>query len=163
MLDVEFHTGVIDPVVFAVRLLRKAYRRDVRVMVTALEPELSRLDRLLWTDDDHDFLAHARVSQMSAAMATRTPLWLATDHNEPAAQAQALEASQWPQVLVNLGAPAPAEPRSLKRLIEVVGADPEQAARGRERWRVYKQLGLEIQHHAAVNNPQMATVQGAHD
>jgi DNA polymerase III subunit chi len=163
MLDVEFHTGVVDPVVFAARLLRKAYRQEVRVLVTAPEPELSRLDRLLWTDDERDFIAHARVSHMSAAMAMRTPLWLAAAHDEPAQLAQPLEATHWPQVVVNLGADAPTEPQNLKRLIEVVGADPDQAARGRERWRAYKQLGFEIQHHTAVNNPQSATVQARHD
>jgi DNA polymerase III subunit chi len=143
MLDVEFHTGITDPTAFALRLLRKAYRQGARVLVTAPEPQLAELDRLLWTDDDRDFIAHARVSTMSAGMAVRTPLWLAT------APEEAPQLQGKPDVLVNLGAAAAAEPQSLKRLIEVVSADPDEAARGRERWRAYKAQGLIIKHSPA--------------
>ena len=51
--------------------------------------------------------------------------------------------------MVNLGADAPIEVGDLQRLIEVVSADPDDAARGRERWRAYKAAGLQIRHHAA--------------
>jgi DNA polymerase III subunit chi len=143
MLDVEFHSGISDPSTFALRLLRKAYRQGARVLVTAPEPQLAALDRLLWTDDESDFIAHARVSTMNAGMAMRTPLWLA------AAPDEAPQLKGQPDVLVNVGAAAPTHLHTLQRLIEVVGADPEEAARGRERWRAYKAQGLSIKHHPA--------------
>ena len=51
-----------------------------------------------------------------------------------------------PRVLLNLGAEAPPRPLELERIIEVVAADPDEARRGRERWRQYKQLGLVVVH-----------------
>ncbi|MBE0547608.1 MAG: DNA polymerase III subunit chi, partial [Rubrivivax sp.] len=35
MTEVEFHTGVAGPLAYACRLLRKAYRAGVRVILTA--------------------------------------------------------------------------------------------------------------------------------
>lgn len=139
MTEVEFHTGVADSVGFACRLLRKACRQGVRVQVTAPPAQLEQLDRQLWTFDEREFLPHMRMPGGSPEMARRTPIWLC-------AQAQLEDA---PAVLVNLGAAAPADPRALQRLIEVVADEADEAACGRERWRAYKAAGLDIRHHAA--------------
>jgi DNA polymerase III subunit chi len=138
MTEVEFHTGVPDPVLFACRLLRKAVRLGVRVQVTAQPARLAQLDRALWIFEERDFVPHVRVPGVGDGVARRTPLWLCE-------QAQAVDA---PSVLVNLGAPVPDPLPALQRLIEVVGADAEEAAAGRARWRHYKGLGLEVRHHA---------------
>jgi DNA polymerase-3 subunit chi len=138
--EVEFHTGVADPLGFACRLLRKAYRRGARVLVTAPAERLAALDRLLWTFDERDFVPHLRVPAADPAMAARTPIWLAV----PPAPAGA------PAVVVNLGAPAPATLDGLERLIEVVGSEPDEVQSGRERWRAYKAAGLAVVHHAAA-------------
>lgn len=143
MTEVEFHTGVADPVGFACRLLRKAVRRGVRVRVIAPSDTLGALDRTLWTFDEREFLPHVRVPGASAATAARTPIWLV-----PHLQAAAGDA-QPPALVLNLGADAPEELSGLDRLIEVVSADPDEAARGRARWREYKARGLGITHHSA--------------
>jgi hydroxyethylthiazole kinase-like sugar kinase family protein len=52
-------------------------------------------------------------------------------------------------LVLNLGADAPEELSGLDRLIEVVSADPDEAAGGRSRWRAYKARGLGITHHSA--------------
>jgi DNA polymerase-3 subunit chi len=130
---------VVDKLDFACRLLRKACRQGGRVMVTAPEPELAELDRLLWAFDEREFLPHVRVPGASTAVAARTPIWLGTRAAPEGA----------PAVLVNLGADAPSSWEALERLIEVVAAAPEDAERGRERWRAYKASGLNIKHHAA--------------
>jgi DNA polymerase III subunit chi len=140
MTEVEFHTGVAEPLLFACKLLRKAARQGVRVQVTAPAQQLAALDRALWTFDERDFVPHARVPGASAELLRRTPIWLA-------AQAQGVHA---PTVLVNLGADAPESPAHFSRLIEIVGADTEQAAAGRARWRHYKGLGLTIKHHSGA-------------
>ena len=144
MTEVEFHTGVADPLGFACRLLRKAVRRGVRVRVIAPADTLGALDRALWTFDERDFVPHVRVPGASAATAARTPIWLT-----PSVQAAAGDAPA-PAVLLNLGADAPQELTGLDRLIEIVSADVDEAARGRSRWREYKQRGLGITHHTAV-------------
>ena len=141
MTEVEFHTGVVDPLDFACRLLRKAARQGARVLVTAPGETLAALDRLLWTFEERDFVPHVRVPGAAAATAALTPIWLATTAVAAESFADA------PEVLVNLGAEAPAAPRALRRLIEIVGAEPDEAERGRERWRAYKAAGLEIHHH----------------
>lgn len=142
MTEVEFHTGVPDRVAFACRLLRKAYRQQQRVLVTASGAELNELDRALWVFEERDFVPHVRVPGGAASVRARTPIWLS-------AAGAADELADAPRLLVNLGAPAPARLQSLDRLIEVVSTDPDDADAGRERWRAYKSAGLQIVHHAA--------------
>jgi DNA polymerase III subunit chi len=89
MTEVEFHTGVAEPLLFACKLLRKAARQGVRVQVTAPAQQLAALDRALWTFDERDFVPHARVPGASAELLRRTPIWLA-------AQAQGAGALQPP-------------------------------------------------------------------
>ena len=141
LTEVEFHTGVSDPVGFACRLLRKAYRQGARVLVTAPGPRLGELDRALWTFEERDFVPHVRVPGAGAATAARTPIWLATD------AAAAAPAAGAPRLLVNLGAQAPADPGALERLIEIVADAADEADLGRQRWRAYKAAGLSIKHH----------------
>ena len=137
MTEVEFHTGVADPSAFACRLLRKACRAGVRVLVTAPPATLAALDRALWTFDERDFVPHVRQPGASAPVAARTPIWLAPHAGLPGA----------PRVLVNLGAEAPEDLGPVERLIEIVASDADEADRGRNRWRAYKARGLQIVHH----------------
>ena len=144
MTEVEFHTGITNPVEFACRLLRKAVRRGVRVRVTAPADTLDALDHALWVFDERDFVPHVRVPGASAATAARTPIWLV-----PALQAAVGDAPT-PAVLLNLGADAPEDLAGLDRLIEIVSANPDEVARGRSRWRAYTARGLGMTHHTAA-------------
>ena len=137
---VEFHTGVADPLAFACRLLRKAYRRGARVLVTAPAAQLEALDRALWTFDERDFVPHLRLTGgAGAALAARTPIWL-TDAAPPPG---------CPEVLVNLGAAAADELAPFTRVIEIVAADADAEQAGRARWREYRARGLAVTHHVA--------------
>jgi DNA polymerase-3 subunit chi len=138
MPELEFHTGVSDATVFVCRMLRKAVRQGARVWVTAEDTHLALIDRHLWTADAHDFIPHAWASRMRPEMAGRTPVWLATAVEELSAAA--------PRVLINLGANVSPRAAEMARLIEVVAQDPDEAARGRERWRQYRALGLQVVH-----------------
>ncbi|MDE2614290.1 MAG: DNA polymerase III subunit chi [Burkholderiales bacterium] len=139
-VEVEFHTGVADPVHFACRLLRKAMRRGARLICTAPQATLDELDRALWTFEERDFVPHVRLAHATPALAARTPIWL---------DVQAGAAAEG-RVLVNLGADAPTAPQHFSRIIELVGADAPSAQAGRARWRDYRTQGLEIRHHAAA-------------
>jgi DNA polymerase-3 subunit chi len=139
MTAVEFHTGIGDKLGYACRLLRKAYRSGARVVVTAPAPWLATLDRELWTFADREFIPHLRVPLPVPAAAARTPIWLVD--GEPPAGA--------PGVLVNIGAPAPADPARFERIIEVLSADAEDLQPGRERWRAYVAAGLSPVRHGA--------------
>lgn len=138
MTEVEFHTGVDDPMHFACRLLRKAYRQGVKVLVTAPAQRLAELDRALWTFEALEFLPHVRAGG-SAALAARTPIWLS----------EQADLTERPSVLVNLGAPVPSNLDGLIRLIEILSTQADDVAEGRERWRVYQSLGLPTVHHPA--------------
>ena len=140
--EVEFHTGVVDRISFACRLLRKASRQGARVLVTAPDELLAELDRALWEFEERDFLPHVRMPGAKPAVAARTPVWLASSAALPGV-------GDAPRLLLNLGAEAPADVATLERLIEVVAADPDEAEHGRQRWRAYRAAGLDIKHHAA--------------
>ncbi len=142
MTEVEFHTGVPDRVGFACRLLRKAAGQGVRVLVTAEAETLAELDRALWTFEERGFLPHVRMPGAKPNVAARTPVWLAASAGLPGLAGA-------PRVLLNLGAEAP-DPADADRLIEVVSDDPDDAERGRSRWRAYKAAGLAIRHHNAA-------------
>lgn len=139
LAEVEFHTGVADPVAFACRLLRKAWRQGHRMLVTAPPARLAELDRVLWTFEEREFLPHVRLPGASAAVAARTPVWLAAS----------ADVEDAPALLINVGAAAPEPPQRFERLIEIVSAEPDDADAGRARWRQYKAAGLEIKHHPA--------------
>ncbi len=145
MTEVEFHTGVTDRAAFACRLLRKAYRQGVRVLVTAPDDVLAELDRLLWTFDERDFVPHVRLPGAAAPVAARTPIWLAPD-------ALQVGSAGAPALVLNLGAAAPPDLSAVERLIEVVSSDPDETERGRGRWKTYKSAGLEIRHHGSASD-----------
>jgi len=142
MAQVEFHSGVAAPVQFACRLLRKAYRQGVGVVVTAPAQTLQALDRELWTFEAQEFVPHLRVKprQPLDAALRRTPIWLCED----------APPSPCPKVLVNLGAEAPEEGEPFERIIEIVSAEGEDRQRARSRWRAYEARGWAIKHHTAA-------------
>lgn len=147
MTQVEFHSGVADPVGFACRLLRRAARQGVGVQVTAPAELLLRLDLALWTQDEQDFVPHVRMPGAPAAVARRTHIWLA----KAALQGDA------PRVLMNLGAPAPADLSVLERVIEIVEVDADAVAGARERWRAYASSGLSPRHMPESDAPASPT------
>lgn len=145
MAQVEFHTGVAEPVHFACRLLRKAYRQGARVAVLAPADTLRTLDRELWTFEEREFVPHLRLAGAKPALLARTPLWLLDDlaFGEPLPDGL-------PEVLVNLGSDASLPEGYPARLIEIVARDADEADRARLRWRQYRDLGWSIVHHNAT-------------
>lgn len=156
MTEVVFHTGIADKLGYTCRMLRKAYRQGVRVVVRGDPADLTRLDPLLWTFEQLEFVPHARLrpdEPVNDALA-RTPIWLVDDGAvaPPAA------------VLVNLG-PRPVERiDGYQRVIEVVGADAADRQAGRQRWRQYEHQGQAVSHVApdvAVRDGRRAPGRGA--
>ena len=138
---VEFHSGLDEPLRYACRLLRKAWRQGVRAVVTAPPRTLLALDRELWTFEPEEFVPHRRVpGRDDAATDTAlalTPIWLC-DGDVP---------EDGPKLLVNLGAPAPADVERFERIIELVARDDDERREARTRWRAYETRGLVIEHH----------------
>lgn len=136
MVQLEFHTGIADVMDYSCRLLRKAYRKGSRVIVCGEPDRLGRLDVLLWTFEQLEFIPHARWragEQPGAAVLQRTPIWLAD------------RAAEWPaaEVVINLGDEPLDAPQRFGRVIEIVGDEPAQKQAGRARWRHYAGQGLQ--------------------
>jgi DNA polymerase-3 subunit chi len=140
MAQVEFHSGVGDTVRFACRLLRKAWRQGVAVLVTAPSSTLQALDRELWTFEAQAFIPHQRIrpGQDVDAALRRTPIWLC----------EGAVPTPCPKVLLNLGAGMQGDLQRFERIIELVSTGTEERQLARARWRAYEALGIGIRHHA---------------
>jgi len=137
MTEVAFHFNAPDKLAYACRLLRKAVGAGSRVVVTAPAEALARLDTLLWTFSQTDFIPHARqpaepgLLAASPVVLTETPS-AALPHR---------------QVLVNLGTQMPAGFEAFERVIEVVSLDEDDRQQARGRWKRYTELGYDIVRH----------------
>ena len=140
MTDISFHVHLPDKMRYACRLLRKAVSQGSRVCVVGEAPLLHQLDALLWTFSPLDFVPHC--------LADASPQQL-----EASAVVLGLPEEQELPVVVNLGRQAPAGFEKFQRLIELVGSDDEDIQAGRQRWKIYKQAGLEPVRHEAAQAP----------
>lgn len=139
MPEVAFHTGLADKIGYACRLLRKAWRQRVRVVVTGDRSVLERLDAALWVFEPQEFVPHARrgPGPVTAYVEARTTIWLVEPGETPPAG----------EVLVNLGPQACAGADRFARVVELVDASADDRAAGRRRWNAYKAAGWEVVHH----------------
>ena len=171
-LAVDFHTGLADPLGFACRLVRKAWRSGKRVVVTGVPEQLDTLDTLLWTFESTEFVPHARLraGQSIAPALSRTPIWLAdapsdaladialagtapkdTALNVTALNVTAPDDSKPTDVLVNLGPGVAPDAGRFERLIEIVGDAGDALSSGRQRWRSHAAAGrAPVNHKQAV-------------
>lgn len=141
-MKVEFHHGMDDKLVYACRLLRKAYSRGARVVVTGEADILKQLDRQLWVFDEQEFVPHVcnLGGQAWAPRLADTPLWL-TD--------QPASAPGTRDVLINVGDTLPDGVDRFARFFDVVSTDPDDRQRGRQRWRQYEARGWVVLAHVA--------------
>ncbi|HEU4515907.1 MAG TPA: DNA polymerase III subunit chi [Steroidobacteraceae bacterium] len=124
---------------FACRLVEKAWLKRHRVRVQ-LDPggELENFDQLLWTFSDRAFIPHRRAgSPEDVPEPAPSPVVLADTDAADAADGD---------VLVNLAATQPAT-EGWARIAEVIDADSARRAKGRERYRAYRERGLEPKTH----------------
>ena len=117
----------------ACRIAEKAFLLRHQVHIHTGDPALSqRLDELLWTFRDRSFVPHAVEPEDPAQ-------WPVTIGHamEPAPRA----------VLVNLAPEVPPFFGRFERVAEVVDAQSEVKAAGRERYRFYRDRGYPLHHH----------------
>jgi len=142
MTEVAFHTGVDDPVGYACRLLRKAWRSGARVAVYGPPGLLARLDQSLWSFEPMEFIPHLSLPRdgVSPDVLSRTPILLMRD--------RALRPGNSVTVAVGLGLGEDdaLDLQGFKRVIDVVSDDPYDKATARKRWRAYEQAGAQPQH-----------------
>ncbi|WP_244814100.1 DNA polymerase III subunit chi [Caballeronia sp. Lep1P3] len=134
MTRIDFHTNVGDSLAYACRLARKAYASGRSVVVLAQPERLAAFDEQLWTFAPLEFVPHCMAK---SALAQETPVVLASD----------LDDVPHHQVLVNLGAPVPAQFARFERLVEIIGDEADELSAGRERFRFYRDRGYAIETH----------------
>jgi len=118
---------------FSCRLARKAFRLGQRLHIHAAgEADVARLDELLWTFSDTSFLPHARLGSDETVPITLD----CSESPDPA-----------PDLLINLAADIPQFFSRFPRLAEVIGADEQSRAMGREHFRFYRDRGYPLQVH----------------
>ena len=137
MTEVAFHFNAPDKVAYACRLLRKAVGTGARVVVTAEDEVLARLDVGLWTFAPLEFIAHCRLPGSPPAVAQASPVVLAQNATD----------GPHHQVLVNLGPAVPGGFERFERLIEVVTTDESDRQQARARWKHYADRGYGIVRH----------------
>ncbi|MGQ0385220.1 MAG: DNA polymerase III subunit chi [Gammaproteobacteria bacterium] len=130
---------------FACRLVEKAWLRRHRVRVQ-FDPggELEAFDELLWTFSDRAFVPHHRLGSSEEVPG----LWPAP---VVLADADAPDPGDG-DLIVNLAAASPAV-EGWQRIADVVDADAARRRQGRERFRRYRECGLEPQTHEMGDGP----------
>ncbi|MFM0724952.1 DNA polymerase III subunit chi [Paraburkholderia strydomiana] len=131
MTRIDFHSNVGDSLLYACRLLRKAYQAGQPTIVLAEPARLRALDEQLWTFSPLDFVPHCMAG---TPLAAQTPIVLTTS----------LDDVPHHQILLNLGATVPAQFARFERLLEVVGNAHEELVAGRERYRFYRDRGYAL-------------------
>jgi len=123
--------------VLACRLADKAVQRDQHVLIRPESPaEARRLDDLLWTFSQGSFLPHRLVT--GAGEKAIEPV-LIDDGPGPAGE-------RW-DLLINLSGEVPDYFSRYARVAEVVDAEAERRARGRDRYRYYRDRGYPLKTH----------------
>lgn len=118
---------------FACRLAEKAFGLGHRVFVHAgSEGEARELDDLMWTFRDGSFLPHGLSGEAAEA---------------PVHIGAGAEPGQGFHLLINLGAEVPGFFSRFERVAEVVDGGEAGKARGRERFRFYKDRGYPLETH----------------
>ncbi|MFM7255116.1 MAG: DNA polymerase III subunit chi [Betaproteobacteria bacterium] len=133
MTRIDFHFNTSDKLGYACRLLRKAYRNEVRVWVCCLDDrQRDRLDQLLWTFAPLEFIPHVAAGH---PLAGKTPIVLSSS----------LEGSEDWRVAVHLGHQLPPGFSSFERWIEIIGQDEDDRVHARARWTHFKHHGYPVE------------------
>ncbi|KEI72139.1 DNA polymerase III subunit chi [Endozoicomonas elysicola] len=129
---------------FACRLIDKAWRGGMPMHIhTFDESSCKSMDQLLWSWREDSFLPHGIVSDTqnstpeSCALAKQSPITLGFD--KPHLEQRRL--------LINLSPEIPTFFKDFSRVCEVVVQNPDQKAISRDKFRAYRQAGIEPEVH----------------
>ena len=124
---------------YACRLVEKAWRREHRIRVQC-DPggDGAAFDDLLWTFADRSFVPHERLAAGGGPPGEAAPVVIAEgDASGPEDR----------DMLVNLATGVLTDYQSYARIAEVVDADDQRRRLGRDRFRFYRERGIEPQTH----------------
>lgn len=117
-------------------LIEKARQSGHTIHIRAASrADALQLDELLWTFRDISFIPHRLADEAGETTATVIIEW------------EGAQSSDTGDVLINLKAAMPAEAGRFNRIIELIPADAAGRQAARERFRLYREQGLEMHHH----------------
>ena len=121
----------------ACRITEKAFSAGHRVHIHMnSENDCEKLNTLLWTFRDRSFIPH----EVSPIPITDCPVTISSE--------KSLEmTSGHTDFLVNLSDQIPENFKQFQRIAEIIDNQPESIHAGRERYRFYRDNGLNPQHH----------------
>lgn len=126
---------------FACRLTEKAYHLQHRVHLHTDSPsDAARLDDLLWTFRQGSFVPHEIMREGQPAL---SPVTIGTGAVPPPPA----------DLLINLAGDVPPFADGYGRIAEIIAGPEAERARGRHRFRHYKQAGREPVTHSIGSTP----------
>jgi len=121
---------------FVCRLAEKAVDQSHKVFVRVSDADTARrIDDLLWTFGDRSFLPHEIADSRSPS---HERVRILIGENAP---------ESFREVVINLADTAPGELDTMQRIAEIVPADAQLKKAARERFKVYREQGLEPESH----------------
>jgi DNA polymerase-3 subunit chi len=140
MPEVTFYVlnseSLYDRYFFACRLIEKAYHtgKFCYVLLDNLE-QCQRLDDMLWTFRAGSFIPHQIFTGTSPEITSQ--VLIGTENAPP----------DWQNVVFNLSSQLPQAWQQTARVLEILDNSETTKVAGRERYRTYKQAGIEVVTH----------------
>lgn len=135
MTRVDFHSQVNDKIHYSCRLIRKARAANCQILVLSQDQQQAQaLDQALWNFSASDFLPHV---MLDSPLAQQTPILITTTLQT---------ALPHYDLLINLSQHLPENFQQFNRVIEVISQQEDDAASGRQRFRLYQQQGIKPSH-----------------
>jgi DNA polymerase-3 subunit chi len=140
MPEVTFYVlnseSIYDRYLFACKLIEKAYNsgKFCYVLLDSIE-QCQRLDDMLWTFRAGSFIPHQIFNRVPPEIIEQVLIGI---ENAP---------ESWQNVIFNLSSSLPKNWQSSARVLEILDNNEITKAAGRERYRAYKNAGIDIVTH----------------
>ena len=121
----------------ACRITEKAFAAGHRIHIhMSSEMDCEKLDALLWTFRDRSFIPH----EISPVPIADCPVTISAEKSPEMTLGHT-------DFLVNVSDQLPENFKQFQRIAEIIDNQPESVHAGRERYRFYRDNGLDPQHH----------------
>ena len=149
MARVDFHSQVGDKLTYTCRLVRKIFSLASeseplkKIVIVGSSADIDQLNQMLWSFSAEEFLPHGLIDDESAEF---TPILLSEAYDE-------LQFQNIPHqdVFIHLGQDFLEDIEKntdrFDRVIEVVSLEEQEVLAGRQRYRQYRSMGLELFNH----------------
>jgi len=121
----------------ACRIAEKAFSAGHRIHIHMnSDKDCEKLDALLWTFRDRSFIPH----EVSPVPIDNCPVTISSEKSPELTSGHT-------DMLVNITREIPENFKQFQRIAEIIDNQPEAIVAGRERYRFYRENGLDPQHH----------------